>query len=164
MVIRFGTYIKILLEILCRICAAVALNSCSGQWGCCRYFLQAGLLFDYNISRAFPSFFVSYVLVPGEQKTNLQLLLEFVSFLIDSFHYPVSSINVKAEVTLNVGECTEDALLYNMEESVLTFLSWGIEPIRDVESRKQNVATYLILFADIFYFRNAFLFQHFLVI
>lgn len=118
-----------------------ALNSLHGQWGCCRYSLQAGLLFDNIISLEFPSFFASYVYLPGEQQTSLQLLLESVSFyiraehLIDSFHYSCSSsISLKGEVTLKVGECTEDTYIY-----------WGRQPTGDVESRMLNVAIYVLL-------------------
>lgn len=92
---------------------------------------------------------------------NLQLLLESVSFhfraehLIDSFHYG-SSINLKAEVTLNVGKCPEDTLLHNMEESALKLTSWGSRPIGDVESRMHICA--LILFWDIYFLSLQFLY------
>ncbi|XP_074371339.1 NAC domain-containing protein 82-like isoform X1 [Apium graveolens] len=63
----------------------------------------------------------------GEQQTNLQLVLESVSFRIgaDSFHYSSSSISLKAEVTLNVGECTK-TLCYVIWRSLPLHLCLGV--------------------------------------
>ena len=62
-----------------------------------------------------------------------------VEQLIDIFPHSGSSIHLKAEVTLMVDECTKDALLHNMEESVIILISLGKYPILDTKSRRPIV-------------------------